>query len=321
VTQIAGSGLRGYSGDGGPAVAAKLDRPLSLASSSRGLLIADTWNHAVRLVAPDGTISTVAGGPGGVLESPVGVAATAAGFVVSDAKRVWNVAADGTTVPFAGTSESGYNGDSGAPTTLRLRRPYQLTAAPDGAILIADHDNDRIRRVVPDGSAALTLAGSDDPNVRLVPAAIRPFLPRSGPRAVCSQLWRKRRLRIRVCGPGRQRTTGYGGDPGPLGPPACSLGTTKSNQLKIQPYSDPSIESARKPVDIDFGLSVDASSLKAYAWRKHKRYGTRTKRQNASTGATIRLRGRLSRNSYYAVVEARTRSGERLCDTRRMVVR
>ena len=59
---IAGTGTAGYSGDGGPAVRAELNRPSGLAVGADGTLyIADTGNNRVRAVLPDGTISTVAG--------------------------------------------------------------------------------------------------------------------------------------------------------------------------------------------------------------------------------------------------------------------
>lgn len=313
VTPIAGTGVRGYSGDGGPAVSALLDGPIALASSSSGLLIADNGNDTVRLVAPDGTISTRL-----ALEAPVGVAATAAGFVVSNADRVSHAADDGTIQPFAGTGAAGYNGDDGVPVALRLDRPTQLAAAPDGTMLIVDRGNERIRRVAADGASSQTLAGSDDPNVRLAPTATAPFETRPRrPLSPCAHPLLPR-PRVRRCVPRLQLRRSY--PPPPSRPPECSVGSTTANKLKIQPYSATRIASAEKPVVIDFGISVDAKSLKAFAWRNDKRYGTRQRKQNASTGASIRLRGRLSKNTYYAVVEARTTGKERLCDARLMEV-
>ena len=63
ITTFAGVGGQGYGGDGGPAVRAQLDRPHGLAVAGDGTVyFADTFNDRVRKVAPDGTISTVAGG-------------------------------------------------------------------------------------------------------------------------------------------------------------------------------------------------------------------------------------------------------------------
>src|SRR4051794_13918374 len=65
ITTLAGNGTPGYSGDGGPATAAQLDgESVAVPDPRGGYLIADINNNAIRRVAPDGTISTVAGGNG-----------------------------------------------------------------------------------------------------------------------------------------------------------------------------------------------------------------------------------------------------------------
>ena len=62
ITTVAGTGERGYSGDGGPAAGARLAFPHDVADDGSGnLYIADTWNHRIRRVGPTGTITTVAG--------------------------------------------------------------------------------------------------------------------------------------------------------------------------------------------------------------------------------------------------------------------
>src|SRR5207244_11411457 len=62
ITTVAGTGAGGYSGDGGPATSAQLFAPEGIALGPDGsLYIADTFNSRIRRVAPDGTISTVAG--------------------------------------------------------------------------------------------------------------------------------------------------------------------------------------------------------------------------------------------------------------------
>ncbi len=62
VTTVAGAGVGGFSGDGGPAVAAQLNFPRAIALAADGTLyIADTGNNRVRRVTPDGTIATIAG--------------------------------------------------------------------------------------------------------------------------------------------------------------------------------------------------------------------------------------------------------------------
>ena len=220
---------------------------------------------------------------------------------------------DGSIQPFAGTGRAGFNGDAGAALELRLDRPTQLATAADGAMLVVDSGSNRIRRVAQDGSAA-TLAGSGDPNDRLVPTARAPFRP--------ARRFRRRSQTLR--GPGSvplaQRRRSYPLSTSDDRPPPCAEGSTTSNLLKIQPYSTKKLKkSAAKPVVIDFGATVD-SELTGYAWRAHVRYGTRTKNSLAGTDK-IKLRGRLAKKSYYAVVIARTISGDRLCDARRMEVR
>ena len=62
ITTFAGNGSAGFSGDGGPAVQAQINRVVSLATDSSGnVYLADENNHRVRKIAPDGAISTIAG--------------------------------------------------------------------------------------------------------------------------------------------------------------------------------------------------------------------------------------------------------------------
>lgn len=61
ISTVAGTGTRGYSGDGGPATNAELADPRGLAVLEGAILVADTGNHRIRRIAPDGTITTFAG--------------------------------------------------------------------------------------------------------------------------------------------------------------------------------------------------------------------------------------------------------------------
>ena len=80
ITTVAGTGVSGFSGDGGPATRADLQGPAEVAAlGDGGLLIADTLNRRVRRVLPDGTITTIAG-DGGTGPGPDGVAAVATQF-------------------------------------------------------------------------------------------------------------------------------------------------------------------------------------------------------------------------------------------------
>jgi hypothetical protein len=72
INPVAGDGILGFRGDGGPATSAQLDRPTDVAVDRAGnLYIADSGNSRVRKVTPEGMISTIAGGgPGSVSDYP-----------------------------------------------------------------------------------------------------------------------------------------------------------------------------------------------------------------------------------------------------------
>src|SRR5437762_2730470 len=62
IRTVAGTGVKGFSGDGGPAVQAQINNPFGLVRGPDGALyLCDCDNHRVRRIAPDGTISTYAG--------------------------------------------------------------------------------------------------------------------------------------------------------------------------------------------------------------------------------------------------------------------
>jgi NHL repeat len=178
ITTVAGTGERGFSGDAGPATAARIRNPRGVAAlPDGGFLIPDTDNHRVRRVGPDGTITTVAGtgtpgfsgdgGPaaGAELRSPFGVAATAdGGFLVVDAgnDRIRRVSPDGTITTVAGTGVQGFSGDGGPAAAAQLDSPHNVAVLPDGGFLIADTLNHRVRRVWPDDTIT-TIAGDGAP--------------------------------------------------------------------------------------------------------------------------------------------------------------
>ncbi len=175
ISTVAGTGVAGFSGDGGPATAAELDLPHGVAfTTGGGLLVADALNNRIREVAADGTITTVAGtgaagfsGDGGPaaqaeIEAPRGVTALAGGaYLIPDSgnHRIRKVAADGTITTVAGDGAPGYGGDGGPATSAELRLPFAAVPTADGGVLIADTGNDRIREVSPSGTIT-TVAGN-----------------------------------------------------------------------------------------------------------------------------------------------------------------
>lgn len=161
-TTVAGNGEQGYSGDGGPAVAAQLNAPMGLIVSPAGdLYIADSGNCRVRVVT-NGIIHTFAGsgscGSAGdgvaatasQLRRPVALALTAGNeLLIADAgdHRVRRVAADQTIHPFAGTGHQGYAGDGGPAIDAEMDSPAGLAVDTSGDVYIADRLNHRIRMV------------------------------------------------------------------------------------------------------------------------------------------------------------------------------
>jgi hypothetical protein len=326
ITPLAGTGESGFSGDGGPAVRARLNGPTQLSLAATGLLIADTRNRVIREVSSDGTIATVAGhgdsspSSSGTpatrvsLEAPAGVAATAdGGFVLSDLRRIWAVSPAGDVQSIAGTGEPGFNGNTGIAVSMRLDHVAQLAVDPTGAVLVADTNNDRIRRIAPTGLAT-TVAGSDRPSVVLAPAVGAPFEGSPAPPSPPSERYdsrRHRRGRTLAVPTGGGAVEGGGATRRP-----CASPTTTFNYLKIRPYTSTLIRSAARPVTIRFGTSVDAR-ITSFAWRSGRRHGLRTQRVPAGP-RTIRLRGALPPGRYVAVIEGTNRDGLRRCDSRRL---
>ena len=175
ISTVAGNGSIAFGGDGGPGTAASLDEPIGLAIDGRGnLYIGDRLNHRVRKVAPDGTISTVAGngndtfdGDGGPataasLKAPEGVAVDAAGnlFIADrDNYRIRKVTPEGIITTFAGNGQRGFSGDGGQAQAAALNRPSDLAFDAQGDLFVADTDNQRIRVITPDGIIR-TVAGN-----------------------------------------------------------------------------------------------------------------------------------------------------------------
>ena len=200
-SNVAGTGVFGLSGDGGPGDAPRASprrRTLRVASDG-SLLIADSKNNRIRRVAPGGTISTLAGGGSpadGIgddgpatsarLADPTGVAAAADGTVyIADRAhhRVRMVTPDGAITTVAGGPEQGSSGDGGPAAAARLNAPRDLAVAPDGSIYIADTGNDRVREVATDGRIS-TVAGGGPPAPDLGDGGLATNATLSGPSSI-----------------------------------------------------------------------------------------------------------------------------------------
>ena len=166
-TIAGGDTLKGYSGDGGPAIEAELANPQGMAVDSKGnLYIADIYNNVVRRIDPSGVITTFAGtGVGGYngdgrqaktaqLNEPYYVAVdTGNNIYISDSRnsRIRKVNGEGIISTFAGNGTEGYWGDRGPATAAELSRPAGMAFDPSGNMYISDLLNLRIRKVTPDG--------------------------------------------------------------------------------------------------------------------------------------------------------------------------
>jgi RHS repeat-associated protein len=175
ITTVAGTGERGFGGDGGPATQAKLNQPYGVRVGPDGsLYIADEWNNRIRRVGTDGIITTVAGngtgcdprtapcGDGGpATEASVGwpldVAVGRDGSLYIPVMcRIRKVTPDGIITTVAGTGECGYTGDGGPAINAKTSAGLGIAVAPDGTILFTDEGH--IRRIGPDGIIS-TIAG------------------------------------------------------------------------------------------------------------------------------------------------------------------
>ena len=162
ITVLAGNGVPGFSGDGGPAVAAQFQDPSGVAVDSVGnVYIADMGNNRIRLVTPGGLITTLVGGSTDLLNTPAGVAVDAAGtvYIADTGNNRIRRFAGGVLTTIAGTGGAGFAGDGGPATAAMLWSPRGVAVDAAGNVYIADRWNRRIRRVAPNGTIA-TIAGN-----------------------------------------------------------------------------------------------------------------------------------------------------------------
>lgn len=164
ITTVAGTGTRGFAGDGGPAAMAQLNRPHSIAFGASGdLLICDIGNHRVRAVSmKTGTIRTLAGTgapaptpddaplAGTPLNGPRSIDTDRKGnlyLVLREGNALFRVDPRGNRLAkIAGTGEKGFLGDNGPARQAAFNGPKGIACA-DRSLYIADTENHAIRRV------------------------------------------------------------------------------------------------------------------------------------------------------------------------------
>ena len=219
LTTIAGNGERAWRGDGGPALEASLNMPHELRFDSAGdLYIAERDNHVIRKI-----------------NMKTGIISTV-----------------------AGTGTAGFSGDGGPGTKAQLRQPHSILFAGDGALLICDIGNHRIRRLRIDTGIIDTYSGTGEPAATPEGAPVR-GTPLKGPRTLAmsengdlylalregNAIYRidaKSQSLHRIAGTGEQ---GYSGDGGPalnaklsgpkgltVGPGALYIADTESHTIR-----------------------------------------------------------------------------------------
>lgn len=200
IGRFAGTGVAGFSGDGGAAVQAQLNDPTGIARGPDGALyVCDTANHRVRKVSPDGTITTVAGtgepgwsGAGGPataakLHEPYEVRFDPAGDVFWVERLSHTVRKldrkTGIVTTVAGNGSAGFSGDGGPATRAQLSDPHSIGFDRAGDLFICDVRNHRLRKVAMKTGEISTFAGTGER--KPTPDGARfAGVPLNGPRAL-----------------------------------------------------------------------------------------------------------------------------------------
>jgi sugar lactone lactonase YvrE len=155
LSTVAGNSTSGISGDGGPALNASIGRPQAIAIDTSGAIYFTEWNTgAIRKIGTDGIIQSLPK-PGSAIGSSLypGIAVDRSGnvYVTSAESIVYRISPSGSVSRYAGTGDSGYNGDSIPAVRAQLNFPQGLAMDAGGNLYIADRYNNRIRKVTPDG--------------------------------------------------------------------------------------------------------------------------------------------------------------------------
>jgi hypothetical protein len=200
IRTVAGTGVNGFSGDGGPATSAQIASPWGVTADGQGnLFIADAGNSRIRQVSPDGIIRTIAGtgtqsscGDGGPATAacigwPARVAVDAQGnLFIPDYlnNRIRQVSPGGIISTVAGVGPfgegaGGSSGDGGPATAAQLNGPLAVALDAQGNLFIPEYFSHRVRLVTAQGLIR-TVAGTGAP--RRAPSstilAPWPWIPR-----------------------------------------------------------------------------------------------------------------------------------------------
>jgi sugar lactone lactonase YvrE len=162
ISNFAGTGAAGNTGDGGPASAATFNRPYGIVFDAAGnMIVADQYNHRIRKISPSGTVSGFAGtGTLGFRDTSVATAAqfyypqclymsSTGDLYVDDNSnhRIRKISPSGVVSTFAGNGTVGSTGDGGAATAARIHWFGGMTMDPAGNLYFAETQGNKIRYI------------------------------------------------------------------------------------------------------------------------------------------------------------------------------
>jgi len=180
IETIAGTGKQGFSGDGGPAIAAEIDNPFGVVRGPDGALYyCEYTGQRIRRIGKDGIITTIAGtgkegftgdgGPAleGTFNKPHEIRFDAAGdlYIVDMVNHAVRKIAmkTGILTTLAGTGQAGYSGDGGPAAAAQFKQPHSIQFGPEGDLYICDIGNHVIRRIDMKTGTISTFAGTGKP--------------------------------------------------------------------------------------------------------------------------------------------------------------
>jgi trimeric autotransporter adhesin len=180
ISTIAGTGMQGYNGDGGPATSASLFVPNGIATDAEGnVYFSDSQNNAIRMISKStGHITTIAGlgpanagysgdqGPASLatLDYPLGLAMGADGnlYISDSGNNVIRKISDGVISTIAGTGGQGYSGDGSLATEGTFLSLKGIAVDAEGNVFVADAGNNAIRKIDAVTGILSTVAGTGE---------------------------------------------------------------------------------------------------------------------------------------------------------------
>lgn len=293
ISTFAGTGVKGGSGDGGPATAAQIDNPFGVVRGPDGAIwFCEYTGQRIRRVAPDGTISTIAGtgakgysGDGGpalqaTFNLPHELRFDAAGdlYIVdmtNHAVRKIDLKTKIITT-IAGNGQPGYSGDGGPAKNAQFKQPHSIQFGPEGDLYVCDIGNHAIRRIDMKTGTISTFAGTGKPGPTPDGAKIA-GTPLKGPRSLdfdkSGNLWLATREGNQVfkfdlkagtihhiAGTGKSGFTGHGGPAKEAtlsGPKGISIDTEGNVWLAdCESHSIRMIDMKKGTIELIAGLNV-----------------------------------------------------------------